>query len=61
MYEFKDVKFLSADDKRKILTAWERFLKNGLRRQDFTKRLYSHLIQHCEFIAHYDLDGFYGT
>jgi len=60
-YEFKDVKFLTADEKRKILKDWERFLSGGCLWKDFTERLYHHLIQHCEFIAHYDRGGFYGT
>ena len=60
-YEFKDVKFLTADEKRKIIKAWDRFLKNGCRQEDFTERLYHHLMQHCSFIAHYDRAGFYGT
>lgn len=57
----QDTKFMSARDKELVLQAWERFLKNGLRPEDFTQRLYDHLIQHCSFIAHYDRGGFYGT
>jgi hypothetical protein len=60
-YEFKDVQFLTADDKRKIIKAWERFLKNGCRWEDFTERLYHHLMHHCGFIAHYSRAGFYDT
>lgn len=59
--QFTDTKFMSAQEKRQVLRAWERFLKNGCRREDFTKALYEHLIQHCSFIAHYDLNGFYQT
>jgi hypothetical protein len=59
MNGFKDEDFLSASEKEKILADWTRFLKNGLKRQDFTKRLYHHLHQHCDFIAHYNQEGFF--
>ena len=56
---FTDTKFMSAKEKELTLKAWKTFLKHGLQRQHFTKRLYNHLIQHCSFIAHYNADGFY--
>jgi len=59
--ELKDVKFMTAQDKAKVLRQWERFLKNGLKWEQFHKALYEHLIQHCSFIAHYDRAGFYST
>jgi len=59
--QFTDVEFMTAREKELTLKAWERFLKNGLRKQDFTKRLYYHLTMNCSFIAHYDLGGFYST
>ncbi|GAI61754.1 unnamed protein product [marine sediment metagenome] len=37
------------------------FLKSGLVKGKFTKALYEHLINHCSFIAHYDIHGFYAT
>lgn len=58
--EFVDVQYMTANDKRLVLRAWVRFLRHGLRFQDFSKRLYDHLIQHCSFIAHYNKAGFYG-
>jgi hypothetical protein len=59
--ELHDSKFLSAVEKRRVLRQWELFLKSGLQREKFTHPLYNHLIQHCSFIAHYDLGGFYST
>ena len=57
--EFRDAEFMSAREKRLVLRAWLRFLKNGLRFEDFTDRLYEHLHLHCGFIAHYNRLGFY--
>ena len=57
----KDVQFMSAAEKRKVLKQWELFLKSGLSRENFTRVLYNHLINHCSFIAHYDIHGFYST
>lgn len=59
--QFTDAEFLSAKEKQQVLNAWKTFLKYGCKRQHFTKALYSHLIQHCSFIAHLNLDGFYAT
>src|SRR5437870_3492541 len=56
---FHDSEFLSARDKTLVLKAWVRFLKNGLRFEDFSDRLYKHLTLHCSFIAHYNRAGFY--
>jgi hypothetical protein len=61
MDTFTDSKFMSAEEKAKVLRAWERFLKGGCQKEQFSKALYHHLMQHCGFIAHYDLNGFYGT
>jgi len=60
-YAFGDAQFMSAREKLLVLKAWVRFLKNGLRREDFSDRLYKHLTNHCSFIAHYDRAGFYAT
>jgi hypothetical protein len=54
-----DTKFMSAEDKRKVLRDWDSFLRLGIERKRFTKRLYHHLTQHCSFIAHFDRNGFY--
>ena len=60
-YAIRDAEFMSAREKALVLKAWVRFLKNGLRGEDFSVRLYEHLIYHCSFIAHYDRSGFYAT
>ncbi len=59
--ELHDTKFMSAAEKQQVLKHWEAFLKRGLEKQHFTKALYHHLMQHCSFIAHYDIHGFYAT
>ena len=58
---FKDSKFMPAKEKARVLKAWETFLRNGCRQEDFTHALYEHLINHCSFIAHYNRAGFYDT
>ena len=60
-YKFKDVEFLTAKEKELILKAWIKFLDNGLKEQHFSKRLYDHCLLHCDFIAHYNIGGFYST
>ena len=57
----KDTQFMSAGEKQKVLRQWRMFLNSGLSKNNFTKALYDHLIQHCSFIAHYDRQGFYST
>lgn len=59
-YELKDSEFLSAKEKALILKQWKRFIENGFRQEDFTKKLYDHLHLHCSFIAHFSINGFYG-
>jgi hypothetical protein len=54
-----DTKFMSAKEKDQVLRAWQRFLKGGCKFSQFTKALYSHLTQHCSFIAHYNRNGFW--
>ena len=56
-----DSKFMSAAEKTKVLKHWEMFLRGGLEKKYFTEALYKHLINHCSFIAHYDIHGFYAT
>jgi len=59
--QLHDTKFMSAAEKSKVLKNWEAFLKSGLEKDKFAKALYEHLINHCSFIAHYDIHGFYDT
>ena len=59
--EFRGVRFMTAAEKQKVLRQWKRFLKSGFEARLFMKSLYHHLIQHCSFIAHYNLGGFYGV
>ena len=67
---FKDVKFMSAEEKSKVLKQWKRFistLANAIGNDKgstalfdcFTDRLYKHLHLHCSFIAHYDRQGYF--
>jgi len=56
---FTDAKFMTASEKVFVLRNWERFLRLGLKKDHFTKRLYQHLHLHCGFIAHYNIHGFY--
>lgn len=58
---FNDVEFMTAKEKQLVLKNWKAFLKYGLKRQHFTKRLYEHLHLYCGFIAHYNIHGFYST
>ena len=56
-----DSEFMPAAVKMRVLKQWEVFLRSGCSREKFTKQLYNHLIMHCSFIAHYDINGFYAT
>lgn len=68
MTNFTDVGFMTANEKRRVATAWRRFLQTLSQHYGeeeacfpaFTEPLYHHLIQHCSFIAHYNRLGFYG-
>lgn len=57
----KDAEFMKAEQKEKTLRDWYRFIESRFKRKYFTKALYDHLHLHCSFIAHYNIDGFYGT
>jgi len=57
----KDVQFMTAKEKEKVLKQWNLFMKSECAREKFTKSIYNHLSLHCSFIAHYDINGFYST
>ncbi|KKN73518.1 hypothetical protein LCGC14_0399600 [marine sediment metagenome] len=56
---FRDVQFMTAKLKTKVFRAWIRFLKSGFNKTQFSEELYNHLIQNCQFIAHFNQWGFY--
>lgn len=58
---FKDAEFMTAKEKELVLKNWNTFLKHGLQKNHFTKRLYEHLHLHCGFIANFSIHGFYST
>ncbi|MDA8106103.1 MAG: hypothetical protein M0Z71_12090 [Nitrospiraceae bacterium] len=58
--EFTDTKWLSSDEKRKVLKQWTSFVKNGFSESLFTSAIYDHLHLHCGYIAHYNKHGYYG-
>ena len=58
---FTDVEFMTAREKELVLKNWRSFLKCGLQKQHFTKRLYEHLHLHCGFIANFNVHMFHST
>ena len=56
-----DTTYMTAKEKELVLKAWKTFIKNGLKWEHFTDRLYKHLINNASFIAHYNRLGFYDT
>ncbi len=58
---FTDAQYMTAPQKRRVLGDWVRFFAGGMEFKRFTKRLYEHLTLHCEFIAHFNRQGFYQT
>ncbi len=58
---FTDVEFMTAKEKELVLKNWETFLKQGLKKEHFTKRLYEYLHLHCGYIACYNQSGFYSA
>ena len=58
--DFDDTEFMNGLEKTKVLKDFVKFLNNHFKRTCFSKRLYNYLHLHCGFIAHYNIDGFYG-
>ncbi|MCP4543365.1 MAG: hypothetical protein GY832_40140 [Chloroflexi bacterium] len=50
-FTFTDSRFMTAQEKRRVIKAWSRFLKGGCALKDFTSALYEHLIQHCDVVS----------
>lgn len=59
--DFKDNEFMSSREKYVVAKLFKRFVENGFKEKDFSKKLYEHLHLHCGFIAHYNKNGFYYT
>lgn len=57
----KDSKFMTAEQKKKVLRQWDKFVDGGFSFHLFTDAIYQHLNLHCGFIAHYNRMGFYST
>ena len=57
---FESVKYMTDLEKKKIYVNFVKFLNNHFKRTLFKKNLYEHFHCHCGFIAHYNIDGFYG-
>lgn len=59
-FEFEDVKFMTSTQKFKIYKNFVSFLNNHFKPTSFKKDIYEHCHLHCGFIAHYNINGFYG-
>lgn len=56
---FTDEKWMSAEQKYKVLRDWQGFIRNGFQYEDFSDALYQHLIRHASFIAHFNRHTFW--
>jgi len=62
MPNFHDGQYLTAKEKENIFKSYVRFVNSGFEESKFTKNVYRHLsITGFNFIAHYDIKGFYRT
>lgn len=57
--EFETAKWMTNTEKQKIYSKFVSFLNNHFKRSCWTDNLYTHIHTHCDFIAHYDIQGFY--
>lgn len=58
--DFSSTKYMTDLEKKKIYISFVKFLNNHFKFSLFTKAMYQHFTNHCGFIAHYNLHGFYG-
>ena len=58
--DFTSTRFMDSSEKLKVYKDFVKFLNNHFKRTTFSKRLYEYFHQHCGFIAHYNINGFYG-
>ena len=58
--KFESVQHMTDLEKSKIYVAFVKLLNNHFKFTLFKKNLYQHFTNHCGFIAHYNLNGFYG-
>jgi len=59
-FNFESVNFMTDLEKAKIYVAFVKLLNNHFKFTLFKKNLYNHFTSHCGFIAHYNMNGFYG-
>lgn len=57
---FESVENMTDLEKKKIYINFVKFLNNHFKYTLFKKNLYEHFHLHCGFIAHYNINGFYG-
>lgn len=57
---FTSVKYMTDLEKAKIYINFVKYLNNHFKATLWKKNLYDHFHQHCGFIAHYNIHGFYG-
>jgi len=58
--DFKSVEFMTDLEKKKVYINFVKLLNNHFKFTLFKKNLYQYFIGHCGFIAHTNLNGFYG-
>jgi hypothetical protein len=59
--KFSNSKFMTIEEKTKVLSGFEKFIKGDFKRSLFTKSMYQYLSLNFGFIAHYNIEGFFGV
>lgn len=59
LVKMQSTQFMTAVAKGRVLQAWERFLKSGLKKKVFSEPLYRHITMNCSFCAYFNREGFY--